>query len=369
MFASLLPRELCGETVLRYKYQDYREDADRIRVVSHYGMAELDLGGATRLRARGVLDSITGASPTGQPPRPGSDQVPLARLEDERRAVVADVSHEFGDTTARLEYADSREDDYLSRGWSATVVRSFNRRNTELQLGASLVDDDIQPAFFTQPRRKLTRDFIVGLTQVLGPNTVATANLTWGRSTGYLSDPYKLVQKSVEIAPGFPLPLTFPENRPGARSRRGGYLNIRHFFEGARASLDASYRFFDDNHGIASHTLEFAWLQRVGARLVVRPSLRSYRQGAADYYHPDLDATPLSPSPQPNPTGPFYSSDYRLSAFDATTVALKLIHALGEHWSVDATYERYVMRGRDSITAISAYPRAGLITIGINTWF
>lgn len=364
-----VPRGMAAEPFVHYKYQDYAETKDRIRVVSHHLMGHANLGLSTQVRARALVDTITGATPTGQPAPGGSDQVPLSDLEDERYAFIGDVTREFGDSRIMAELAYSTEDDYLSRGIAANYTHSFFQKNTEVQVGISYVDDDIQPVFFAESRRKLSRDFLVGVTQILGPNTTFMANLSYGTVRGYLSDPYKLVQKSVEIVPGLPLPLTFSENRPNSREKAIGYFQLSHFFEGVRGSVETSLRLYDDDHGIGSSTTEIAWYQKFGDRLVVRPSFRFYRQSAAGYYYYDLDATSIIPVENPDGSAPHYSSDYRVSFFDSTTVGLKVIYSIGDRWSLDAMYERYDMIGRDGVTPDSAYASANILTLGTRVWF
>lgn len=366
LFCSLPRGATAAESSAHYKFQHYQESNDRIRVDSHYAMAEVDFNAVTRLRARGVIDTITGMTPTGAPAPTGSDEVPLAELEDERHAFVADASHVFGATTGRLELAYSDEDDYLSRGYAATVLHDLNQKNTQLQVGFSYVDDAIR---FGATRPKLSRDFMVGVTQLLDRNTTLTCNLTWGRARGYLSDPYKLVQKAIEIAPGFPLDLTFPENRPDERTKRIAYVQLLHLFENTRGTADVSYRYLEDDQGLESDTIELAWLQRFGANWIVQPFYRYYAQNAADYYIYDLDNTPIVPVANPTSAGPFYSSDYRLSKFDATTAGLKLVYRVDDQWSVDLTYERYDMHGRDGVTPQSAYATANIFSIGGRLWF
>lgn len=47
-----------------------------------------------------------------------------------------------------------------------------------------------------------THDLIPGLTQLLDPRTSVAVKLSRDRATGYLSDSYKLVQKSTGVASG-----------------------------------------------------------------------------------------------------------------------------------------------------------------------
>jgi hypothetical protein len=332
-------------------------------------MGHANLGVSTQIQARALVDTITGATPNGQPAPEGSDQVVLSDLEDERYAFVADATHDFGNSRIMGELAYSTESDYDSIGIAGSYTHSFFQKNTEVQFGISYVDDDIQPTFFAESRRKLSKDFLVGVTQVLGPNTTFSANLSYGTASGYLSDPYKLVQKSIEILPGLALPLTFMENRPDSREKVIGFFQLAHYFEKLRGSLDGSFRLYDDDHGVGSTTTEISWFQKFGEKLVVRPSFRFYRQSAADYYYYNLDFTPIVPASDPDGSAPNYSSDYRLSYFDSTTLGLKVIYSVSDRWAIDAMYERYEMIGRDGTTPDSAYPAANILTLGVRAWF
>ncbi len=358
------PRALQAESFLEAKYQDYRETDGRIRVAAKYGLAQIDLNDATRLSVRGVVDTITGSSPTGEPAPAGSDQVPLGSLDDVRNAAIVSLAHTTGDWQLSGEFAWSDEHDYLSRGYSATVVRELNKKNTGLQFGLSFIDDSIKPAFFSVARPKTTRDFLIGVSQLLGPNTRITANLSYGTTSGYLDDPYKIVLKTTEIAPGLDLGLTFPEHRPSHKARVIGYFEIAHYLENLRAGIESSVRLFHDDEGINGTTFEAAWRQRLGEHLVIGPLARWYRQTAADYYYPNLDNTSIVPVVEPDANTPFYSSDYRLSAFDATTFGAKAVYHVNEHWAIDVSYERYTMRGRDDVTSRSAYATANILNFG-----
>jgi hypothetical protein len=173
----------------------------------------------------------------------------------------------------------------------------------------------------------------------------------------------------VELAPGLPLALTFPENRPNRRTKLIGYLEVAHYSERLRGAVETSVRAFRDDQGVTSTTLDLAWRQRLGAKWIFSPFVRWYQQSAADYYHPNLDATPIIPVDDPADATAYYSSDYRLSAFDATTLGAKLTCAWSERWGFDLAYERYTMRGRDGVTSASAYCTANILTVGLKLGF
>jgi hypothetical protein len=365
LLASLAPRVTRGEDAVRYKYQDYAESAGRIAVTVNSAAVEKDLGTDTHFKLEGVIDAIAGATPTGQPAPAGSDQVPLSKLTERRKAWNAVLSRQFQRVNVALGVANSRESDYVSTGWSANTLTDFNQKNTTLLIGVAGTDDDIKVFYQTGRAKKRTNDVILGLTQLLDPQTSVALNFTWGRQRGYLADPYKLVQKDTEIVPGVSLPLTFPENRPAEREKWIAMLGFNRTYRELRGAVDLSYRFYHDSYSTDAHTIDLAWFQNVGERLILRPGIRFYDQSAANFYHYRLDGTSVVPVPgPPRPDGPFYSSDYRLSAMQTFTYGLKVVWTVTDRLQLDAAYERYDMRGTDHVTPQSAYCSANIITLG-----
>ena len=154
-----------------------------------------------------------------------------------------------------------------------------------------------------------------------------TANISWERATGYLSDQYKLVQKDIEVAPGVFLPFTFGENRPDTARAGSPARRINRAFPEQHGALEASYRFYHDTFGTDAHTIELHWLQHVGKDLILEPELRFYDAERGGFLslparrHRHHARRPERPRPQ----GPFYSSDYRLSDLTHLPYGLKVV--------------------------------------------
>ena len=362
----LAPRAARAENSVAFKNSEYREANGRIAISTQGVLLEKDLGPAMHLKVEGLLDAITGATPTGQPAPAGSDQVPTATIHDRRKAWNADFSRQFPGVNVAVGLGNSRENDYVSTGWSLNTLSDFNQKNTTLLVGVAGTDDDVK-VFFQRPLvKKRTNDVILGVTQLLDPRTSVTVNVTWGRMTGFLADPYKLVQKNTEIFPGVSLPLTFGENRPHERNKGILFVRLNRSFPALRGAVESSYRYYRDTNGTDAHTLDLSWFQRVGEKVVLRPALRLYDQTAAEFYRYNLDATPLTPfSGAPRAGGPFYSSDYRLSALRTVNYGLKAIWNVTEAIAFDAALEQYDMHGRDGVTPASAYCTARIVTLGV----
>jgi len=361
----LAPRQAAAETVVAYKYQDYQEGGGRIAVQAQSALIEQNLGTEARLKFTGVLDAITGATPTGQPSATPGSAVPLTTIKDRRKAWTLDVSRQFGRVNLALGAANSRESDYVSTGFSLNSLTDFNQKNTTLLVGLAGTSDDVKVFYQAARAGKRTFDAIVGLTQLLDAKTSVQLNLSYGRASGYLSDPYKIIQKRTELLPGLFLPLTFGENRPDERDKWIAYAGYNHSIEKLHGAVEASYRLYHDSFGLTSHTIALGWFQNLGAQVIVTPTIRYYTQSAADFYQVSLDGSAIAPGSKPNPTGPFFSADYRLTDLRTLTYGVKVVWTPNKTCQFDLAWERYEMTGRDSVTSASAFPQAKILTAGV----
>ena len=363
-----------AEDHISAKWQDYAEDDGRVRVISRYFGVEKSINANFVLKAHGVHDAISGATPTGAPSTDGNATVPKSNLVDIREAGVVDLDWIHGKNRTSFQFAYSSEDDFLSRGYSISNTSELNKRNTGITTGISIVDDTVRPNFFDAGRDKDSLDLFLGLSQVVDENTVVALNFTYGEVDGYLNDPYKFSTQDVTIEPlpGLFLDIAdrqFSENRPSKRERRIVFANVKRFFPEARGSLDVDYRFFDDNWGIESHTIDLEWYQKIGDNWVVRPKYRIYRQSGADFYAADFDNVGFDLNSDETGFGPHFASDYRLARLDSETYGVKVVYKLSEKLGIDVDWERYVMKGKDSGTSQDAFPSADILTIGSTLWF
>ena len=351
---------------ITYKYENYEETGGRVIVQTQGVDMEQDLPDAFKFTASLVNDAISGASPTGAPAAPGSDQVPTSGLADHRKAWDLGLSRPFGPTSLAVGVAESREHDYVSRGWSVNTLTDFNQKNTTLIAGIAGHADQVETFYDPQAayRPKHALSAILGVTQLLDKWTSVTLDLSWSHETGFLNDQYKEVLKSIEIFPGVFLPLGFPENRPGVRDSGTAYALADRAFPALHGALELSYRFYADTYAVTANTAEARWLQKIGDHLTVGPEIRAYEQQAARFYYYNLDDTAIVPTRVPEPNGVNYSSDYRLSALETTTWGIRVSWKPADRLEFTAAYDRYRMHGRDGVTPQSAYPVANILTGG-----
>jgi hypothetical protein len=360
-----------------FGFQLYEEDDDRIRVEAEYLRARIEADADTAFRVQYLRDAITGATPTGA--LPGSVQPFFAEIDDVRRGILGAVSRQFGDHRAEVELSRSEEDDYISRGFALTDTVEFNQKNTTLRIGFNHLDDTVVVPGLGD-REKRSYDGFIGVSQLLGPNTVVSANLTLGYAEGYLNDPYKVVQRTsfITLPDGMggtieiPVVNVYRENRPDSRFRQVLQLGARHYFEPADAALDATLRLSNDSFGIFSQTVQIEWRQAIGKKFEAAPFLRYYNQNEADFFTNTIDGFPGTPSSDPNGSGPNFSADYRLSSFDALSGGLRLSYRITETFSATAAYERYVMNGTGGAAGRApdaAYPGADIWSFGVQATF
>ena len=380
-----------------------------MHIRTHEVAFEAVLGSKVTAKGLLVYDGISGATPTGEATPHGSTALPIATIEDIRRAASLDFSLKYGRHTTTPEFSYSEESDYISRGLSLTHTIDFNQKNTTLVLGGAHNFDSVSGGVLNGvgSERKGTTDILIGVNQLLNPKTVFSANLTFGYADGYLNDPYR---RATFLLPDSPDPIfsdpgsvnPVSESRPHHRFKQVGYFSLTHFVTRLNASVEAGYRLYHDDWGILANTVSLTWNQKIGNHITVSPLFRYYHQTAADFYAPSFagvsfdeyasgtrvafqdgvfvgfEGEPSFPTQADQagfqivnvpPRQRYYSSDYRLSEFDAFTFGVGTHVKLGEHFSVDLAYKRYEMQGRDAVTPRSTYPSANVISIGCGVWF
>ena len=128
---------LMAEDKVDWKHEFYDEARGRVNVETSSVFVEKSLGAQSTLRGQIVYDSISGASPTGGPPRPGSEEVPLASIRDIRRAGNLEFAQRLGNHTVSPKVAYSTENDYESIGLALAESFEFNQKNSTLHLALS----------------------------------------------------------------------------------------------------------------------------------------------------------------------------------------------------------------------------------------
>ncbi|MEQ1617121.1 MAG: DUF3570 domain-containing protein [Terricaulis sp.] len=195
----------------------------------------------------------------------------------------------------------------------------------------------------------------LGLTQVLNKDAVATFDIGYTRSTGYLSNPYKTVLgHTVQFLPGVELGEeilhngsggAFLEVRPPERNLVTAHLGLAYYVEPFDAALHIDYSYAHDDWDIDAHTLRAEWAQPLGENWLVTPSVRYYSQSAAGFYTTGIFQTVDENRDIVLAYPQYFSSDTRLSAFGTLSGGLTVSNEIFEGVSVEASFEYFTHRG------------------------
>lgn len=333
------PPERAEFQLKAWDYQERQPGADRVNVRAATASLLTPLGERASLLVSQTVDTISGASPAYH------TQL-LTPLKDFRRAWSAAATGYADNGSLTVSAATSNENDYHSKAGGLTGTWNSADRNTTVTGGWGISSDVIRPVYGGFEDRKLVRDALLGVTQVLSPRDVVQATLshTWGY--GYFTDPYKLL-----------------DERPRSRHISRILLRWNHHIGSTDQTLRLSYRYSSDSWAVKTHTATVEWVMPQKAGWTVTPSLRVYSQTAARFYLPvDPKIAPAPPFPPADAL--HYSADQRLSAFGAYTVGLRVDKDFNRDWSADIKFEQYAQRGA---WAVSGKGDPGLAPFGA-TW-
>jgi hypothetical protein len=298
-----------------------------------------------------ALDAITGASPNGAMPtdhpqtftsasgrrgqsneeehRPRTTvvptgQMPLRAFQDHRAALDLEYEQPVLRTLKAIAAGHfSAESDYLSRGATLTLSWDTPDHLTTFTAGASGDFDRVEPtggkppglALYADSSRygsagKTGVDGMVGVTRVLSRRWLMEVNFGRARDSGYLTEPYKIV--SIINSAGSTIDYRY-ENRPDARNKQDVFLNS--IYQWREDVVHVSYRFFWDDWGTKSHTVDAKYRYGFGNGHYLEPHARYYVQSAVNFYTYGLRDGATLPE--------FATSDYRYGKLNTITIGLK----------------------------------------------
>ena len=337
----------------------YGEDDDRVQDLSLNLLGKRYFVDDRALTLGLTVDTLTGATPNGairqgvpqtftRPSGSSVYTIPANELplddtfKDTRAAVSAGWEQPLGRLwKISVGVSGSFEYDYTHLGLNGSLSRDFNQRNTTVSAGLAVAHDTWDPVGGTPVpfapmldvgdtgnktggESKDVIDAVFGVTQVISRRLLVQLNYSFSNSSGYLTDPYKVLSLvdgttgdtiTRVPAPGAEGPsheFRF-ESRPDDRTKHSLYTQAKYYMGGK--VLDASYRYMTDDWEIDSHTLDLRLRWPVGEQSYIEPHLRFYTQSEADFYTISLVDGVELPA--------FASADYRLGNFDAITAGLK----------------------------------------------
>ena len=304
---------------LYFDYRDWQPGADRMTVRSPSIYLQKPLSETLALEATVVYDAMSGASPIAFNTLSGASGLGVT---DYRTTGDVKVTKYFDRYSIGVGGAYSYERDYISRAGSVELRTWTEDRNRTLAFGMGFASDNIHPTGgrTVDDGKKDTLDFLFGITQVLNANAIVQSNLTYVTGHGYYSDPYKL-----------------GDVRPDHRRTLAWLTRLNQYVPAADATLRLAYRYIDDSFGDDSNMFEAAWYQPLPNEFAVTPLIRYYTQSAADFYY----GPPLGNGFVP---GQPYTTDNRLAAYGAFTLAVKLERRFADGVTADLSLSYYQQR-------------------------
>jgi hypothetical protein len=295
------------------------------------------LPGGQTLSAQLGIDVITGASPTGAMPSgavqttttpsgnvttSSAGQIPEHRFKDTRGVLDLEWTAPFARRfTSTVGTHFSREKDYQSLGADGKLSVELLQRLVTVTVGGGYNRDRVFPVggtpvplsdgstllgFGPNPKRVATG--LVGISRVLTRRWLVGVDASRMQERGYLTEPYKVVSL-LEADTGSPVgELT--DKRPGTRRRTDVLASSVYHL--ATDVFYSSYRYYWDDWGVRSHTLDLKYRRELQRESYLQPHVRLYTQTPADFFRFGL----IRGSPLPE----FATSDYRLGPLHSATL-------------------------------------------------
>lgn len=178
------------------------------------------------------------------------------------------------DALVSISTSRSREPDYTAGAVSVDVAQETFGGMTTVSLGYTRAVDQVgqrDRGFFDEAMHWRYR---LGVTQILTPRWIASANLEAVADDGYLGSPYRAARV---------FGAAVPERNPRTRSSRA--IKLRVLGEVVdNLSLRGDYRYYWDNWDITSHTVEAGVGRRFGPPWLADAYVRYYTQDRALFY-------------------------------------------------------------------------------------
>jgi Protein of unknown function (DUF3570) len=254
---------------------------DRAEALYHrYSGGGLTSDGPALLVRKSLFDkvSLTGQVYVDAVSNASVDVVTTASPYKERRTEYGlGVEYAVRDANLTFGISHSKEPDYVADAFSVDVSQETFGGMTTVNLGFTRAADKVGQrtiGFFDQAKHWQYR---LGVTQILTPRWLASANIEAISDSGYLGNPYRAARvRGARVT----------ENLPRTRSSRA--LNLRAVGDlGSRDAVRGSYRYFWDNWDVKAHTFEAGYSRYVGESFLLDGFVRHYRQSRASFYSDD----------------------------------------------------------------------------------
>ena len=225
-------------------------DSDHTTVVSPLAALSRDAWNGGTLSASYVADVVSSAS---------IDVISNAtsHMHDFRSEITAGLVQKLRNSTLSASYVYSVENDYQSHNVELGFAQDMFEKNSTLAFGATFSGNDVYRTGDQSFHRRLNvGGASASWTQVLDRATIAQLSYSFSYGNGYWASPYRFVK--IETPDFQQIEFKVPETEPNERYRHAAVIGLnRHLF--TDTSLQGDYRFYTDNWGILSHTVQLRY--------------------------------------------------------------------------------------------------------------
>ena len=219
------------------------------------------------LSASYYLDAVSNAS---------IDVVTTAsKFRENRNEYSFGADYVYRDSQISLGLNTSREPDYTANRYSLDISQETFGGMTTVNLGFTRGSDTVLKHDAPEFRDAVTHwQYRVGVTQILTPRWIASANFEAISDDGYLGSPYR----SARVFGAF-----VPERNPRTRNSRAAKIKFVGDL-GSFGSINFGYRYYSDTWDIKAHTAEAGWSRYFGEKWLADIFARYYTQTHANFY-------------------------------------------------------------------------------------
>jgi hypothetical protein len=237
-------------------------------------------------------------------------------FKETRNAVDLGADWLVRDSLVSFGLYSSREPDYDAKAVSLDVAHEVFGAMTTVSLGFTRAADEVRKAYepaFQDVAKHWQYRF--GVTQILSPRWITSANFEAISDAGYLGSPYRAARV---------FGAAVPERVPRTRSSRAvKFRSIYDYGDGpTRTALKAEYRYFWDNWDITAHTAEFGAARYVAPGWLAEASWRFHSQSKALFYSDNALSETL-----------YVSRNRQIGSFKSNAVIAKATYTFGGAWA------------------------------------
>ncbi|HTR51029.1 MAG TPA: DUF3570 domain-containing protein [Kofleriaceae bacterium] len=299
-----------ADTGFTSKVQVYT-DSDHTTVISPVVQAAADVTNDTSVSLGYLVDAVSSASVDIV------SQASPREMHDVRHQVSTGLTHTIGTLTLDGNYSYSTENDYLSHTLGFGASKDFDDKNTTFALDYGVSLNTVGRSGDANFSRDETAQHVsLSWTQIINPKLATQLTYELGHDSGFQSSPYRYVpiRASATAAPE----LWVWETDPDERTRNALVFGINRAL--GKDSVQADYRLYLDDWGIASHTFGLRYFTWLTKHVELRLRERFYTQGAASFYQ-EIYTQPEK----------YITFDRELSTLWSETFGAKLVWGVADH--------------------------------------